>query len=457
MVGTQKTQTRRQQRVGEMVRAEISRLLTTVASDKHLAWVTITGVVMSPDLRHARVFFVPTKSEDPGILHDSLKRSAPFLQRELGRSLELRFTPVLAFQFDESLDRGYKIDELISQTSNETEMKAKKETPEEILARLVTQSDKILLCAHANPDGDAIGSLLGLGRIFHLLGKKPVLYCPDGVPGTLLFLPGSKDVVGELDVNDEFDLTVLLDTADESLLPRGFPSPQKRGTLAVIDHHMTHGEMGDIIIRRKVSAVGELLFHLTKELVWPVDSEAAQCFYTSIVSDTGSFRYTSTTPATHHTAADLITLGADPWKSATALYESYPVRRQRLLAAVAGTLRLSDDGRYAYLYCTPKMLEQTGAVKADLDGMINLGRSVDGVEISAMFRLEPEGHVKVSFRSKGQVDVADLAAQFGGGGHRNASGATIHKVSMEEAVNMVRDAARDFLDRPSAFDSNDSN
>ncbi len=457
MVGNRKNQTRRQQRVGESVRAEISRLLTTVASDKQLAWVTITDVVMAPDLRHARVFFVSAKGGDPSILHDNLKRSASFLQRELGRSLELRFTPVLAFQFDESLDQGYKIDELISQTSSETEMNAKKETPEESLARLVTQSDKILLCAHANPDGDAIGSLLGLGRIFHLLGKKPVLYCPDGIPGTLLFLPGSKDVVSELNVDDEFDLTVLLDTADESLLPRGFPSPQKRGTLAVIDHHMTHGEMGDIVIRREVSAVGELLFHLTKELVWPVDDEIAQCFYTSIVSDTGSFRYTSTTPATHHTAAELITIGADPWKSATALYESYPVQRQRLLAAVAGTLRLSDDGRYAYLYCTPKMLEQTGAAKADLDGMINLGRSVGGVEISAMFRLEPEGHIKVSFRSKGQVDVADLAARFGGGGHRNASGATLHEVSMEEAMNVVRDAARNFLDRPSAFDSNDSN
>lgn len=456
MIGSRKNQTRRQQRVGEMVRAEISRLLTTVASDKQLAWVTITDVAMSPDLRYARVFFVSTRDGDPALLHDNLKRSASFLQRELGRSLELRFTPVLAFQFDESIDQGYKIDKLISQTSSETEMKAKKETPEESLARLVAQSERILLCVHANPDGDAIGSLLGLGRIFQLMGKKPVLYCPDGIPGTLLFLPGSEEVVGEMSVDDEFDLTILMDTADEDLLPKGFPSPKKRGTLAVIDHHMTHGEMGDIVIRRKVSAVGELIFHLTKELVWPVDSEVAQCFYTSIVSDTGSFRYTSTTPATHHTAAELITLGADPWKSATALYESYPIQRQRLLAAVAGTLCLSNDGRYAYLYCTPKMLEQTGAAKADLDGMINLGRSVGGVEISAMLRLEPEGHIKVSFRSKGQVDVAELAARFGGGGHKNASGATLHDVSMEEAVDLIRDAARSFLDRPSAFDSNEA-
>jgi phosphoesterase RecJ-like protein len=308
------------------------------------------------------------------------------------------------------------------------------------------------VATHANPDGDAVGSLLGLTRILQLMGKRALAYCPDGIPDTLRFLPGTDEVATAIGGEDRFDLTLIVDTAAANLLPEGFPEPERRGPLAVIDHHGQHGELGDVVIRRDSSAVGELLFDLTRELVWPVDARVALCLYASIVADTGSFRYSSTTPHTHEVAAELMALGAEPWPVATALYESYPLQRQRLLAEVLSTLELCCDGRYADLVATQEMLARAGATKADLDGMINFGRAIAGVEISAMFRREPEGEIKVSFRSKGRLDVASLASTMGGGGHVNAAGCTLEDIDIDTAKAKIRAAAAELLARDDRVD-----
>ncbi|MCK9462183.1 MAG: 30S ribosome-binding factor RbfA [Proteobacteria bacterium] len=439
---------RRGRRVGESIRAELSRALLRQIGDPRLLRATITDVDMSPDLRSARVFYVPPGDVDREGVRAALDKAASFLRKEIGRSLALRFTPALSFHLDESFDVGSRVDSILRETRRDLDDAAKIESPEKALGRIVATSSGILLAVHANPDGDAIGSLLGMHGILRLLGKRPVAYCPDGVPATLRFLPGAEDVVAALEPDSAYELTILMDTADLALAPAGFPPAERRGVLAIIDHHAAHGDLGDIVVRRDVSAVGELLFDLAMELLWPLDERVAQCLYTSVVADTGSFRYTSTTPATHRVAAALIERGADPWAAATGLFESFSLARQRLLGLVAGTLEVSADGRCADLVCTPDMLAAAGAVKADLDGMINLGRSIEGVEISAVFRLEPEGHIKVSFRSKGRVDVAALASRFGGGGHRNASGATLRGVSIADAKSIVRKAAEELLAEP---------
>jgi phosphoesterase RecJ-like protein len=430
--------------VGESVRAELSNLLSREARDQRLSWTTITAVEMSPDLRNARVYFIDSGSGDQDRVRRGLERVAPFLQRELGRKLRLRFTPRLTFYLDESFDEAGRVDELIAETADE-DAKRRGDTPEQRLARLVADAGRILVATHANPDGDAVGSLLGLGLILELMGKEALMFCPDGIPETLRFLPGAHDVAATLDPADRFDATVVVDTAAANLLPAGFPDDERRGTLAVIDHHAQHGELGDLVIRRDASAVGEMLFDLAQELVWPVDDRVALCLYASIVADTGSFRYSSTTPHTHEVAAELTALGADPWQVATALYESYPLRRQQLLSEVLGTLETCCDGRYADLKATPEMLERAGAIKADLDGMVNYGRAVAGVEISAMFRREPDGDIKVSFRSKGRLDVGELASTMGGGGHVNAAGCTLTGMDIDEARAKIRAAVVDLI------------
>jgi bifunctional oligoribonuclease and PAP phosphatase NrnA len=442
------TDERRTRRVGESIRGVLSRLLIRQIGDPRLALATITDVRMSPDLKSARVYYVPSAGGGGGDVGAGLIKATPFFRRELGKSLALRYTPTLTFHLDDSFDKGERVDRILHETHEDAEAATRGVSVEQALAKRMAESARILLAVHANPDGDAIGSLLGMFGILRLLGKRPVPLCPDGIPRTLRFLPFSDEVVGSLDPEASFDLTILMDTADENLLPDGFPPAERRGVLAVIDHHSAHGDLGDVVIRRDVSAVGELLHDLAIELLWPLDEKIAQCLYTSVVADTGSFRYSSTTPATHRAAADLIARGADPWAAATGLFESFTLSRQRLLGRLASTLEVSADGRYAQLVCTPDMLAETGTVKADLDSMINLGRSIAGVEISALFRVEPEGHIKVSFRSKGRVDVALLSSRFGGGGHRNAAGATLRGVSLEEAKASIWKSAAELLASP---------
>jgi phosphoesterase RecJ-like protein len=437
---------RRLTRVGESIREALSKMLIRTMDDPRLSWVTITDVEVSPDLRNARAFYVVTAGgADKETVGEILGRAASFMQGELGRSLKLRYTPKLNFVFDGSFDAADRIDRLIGEVQRDRG-EGPPPSPERALARLVSESEAILVITHRNPDGDAIGSLLGFSRILHLLGKRPVTYCPDGVPKVLSFLDGVDRVVEKLDDSSSFDLTVCLDTADEKLFPPGLPGRSRMGTLAIIDHHEIHGNVGEVVIRREASSVGEILFNLQKELIWPGDAKVAECLYTSIVADTGSFRYSNTTPDTHRAAAELVASGARAWLVATALFESFPVKRQRLLALVLDTLTLACDGAYGLLWCTPEMLRAAGAVKEDLDNMVNFARAVDTVEVAAMFRVEPEGDVKVSFRSKGKFDVARLASRFGGGGHRNAAGCTLKQTPLDEAKALMERAVTRLLE-----------
>ena len=434
---------RRLVRVAESIRNEVTRLLLRTVSDPRLAWVTVTDVAVSPDLKYARVFYVVTSTEKSEKTEkataESLKKATPFIQKELGRHLTLRYTPKISFIFDNSFDDAARIDALIGEVEME-ERSMPALTPEKRLAKLLSEAEDILVITHRNPDGDAIGSLLGFSRMLRLMGKSPVTYCPDPFPKVFSFLDGIEHIVDTLPTDAVFALTVSLDTADEGLWPGGLPPRENMGEVVVIDHHDTHGEIGDVVIRREASAVGEMLLALQKELVWPIDAKVAECLYTSIVADTGSFRYSNTTPETHRAAAELLALGAQSSVVGTALFESHPVARQRLLASVLGTLELANEDRFAYLVSTPEMLEKVGAEKADLDNIINFARGIDTVRVAAMFRLEQNGDVKVSFRSKDDWDVAEVAARFGGGGHRNAAGATLRQTPLDDAVRRIREA-----------------
>ncbi|MCU0661467.1 MAG: 30S ribosome-binding factor RbfA [Myxococcota bacterium] len=440
-----KEDNRRVGRVGGLLRAELSQLLTRQVNNPSLGWVTITAVTPSPDLRHARVFWVASGGRDKRQISLAFEKAAPFLQREVGKALRLKHTPKLAFFEDKSIDNGTLVDSLLHEVETERKV-VEKRKPEERLAQLVGEAKTVLVFTHRNPDGDAIGSLLGMTCILSRMGKKTTAYCPDGVPRILQYLPGASEVQDSLEPHVVFDLSIALDVAAPDLLPKGLPESQDRGPLVVIDHHGTYGDFGDVVVRRAAaSAVGELLYDLCRELLWPLDASVAMCLYTSIVSDTGSFRYSSTTAHTHEVAAELVKLGAQPWTVATALFESFPVHRQKLLGMVLATLWVSDDGKVALLSATPEMLQQCGATKEDLDSMVNLGRSIDTVEVSALLRLEPSGEIKVSFRSKGKVDVASLAAKFGGGGHRNAAGLTLRDMTLDGAGTLIATACRELI------------
>lgn len=309
----------------------------------------------------------------------------------------------------------------------------------EIIAT-IAGAERVLVAAHRSPDGDAVGSLLGMYFILRALKKKAVAFCPDSIPPSLAFLPGAGQI--EKHIKGSFDATILLDTPERSLFPDGFES---RGTFIVVDHHACADDFGDLVLRKPAAAVGELLYYLAKDAGWPVDAQAAICLYTSIVADTSSFKYESATPRAHLAAADLMERGADPKLVSTHLFESFSAVRQRLMARVLETLTVAAAGKYACLYCSREMMETVGASPDDLEGMVNSARSVGGVELAALLREEDDGNIRVSLRSKGRFDAAAVAAHFGGGGHVNAAGFRFERISMAEARELLRRRAEEVL------------
>jgi phosphoesterase RecJ-like protein len=204
-------------------------------------------------------------------------------------------------------------------------------------------------------------------------------------------------------------------------------------------HQRVYGEYNYLDF--SAAAVGELAFLLLRELGLAIDPTIATCIYTSIVADTGGFKYDSTAPRTHRIAAELLEAGAKPYEVASAIFENESMARLALLSQVLATLHVDPSGKIASVHVTREMLEQTGAAEEDVEGMVNYARSVMGVEVGMLFRETSEGSIRVGLRSRRHVDVGAVAKQFGGGGHARASGCGLH-TSMEEAKVRVLNAVR---------------
>ena len=300
------------------------------------------------------------------------------------------------------------------------------------VAEALRSGSRFLVTSHRNPDGDAVGSMLGAARLLADSGREAVVFHPDPIPGPYRFLAGADAVVGSPEeVTGGFEGVVVLDVGERDRIAEVFPAGAAAAPILVIDHHMTHGELGDVVWRRPASAVGEMLVELARHLGWPVSVEFAECAYTAILSDTGSFRYSSTTAGCLEAAAWLVERGVQPWKVASHVYEGWPCERLRLLGDVLGTLELSCDGRLASMVVDEAMLAVRGATVDMTEGFVNYGRMVAGVEVAALLRERGAGTFRVSLRSRGRVDVSSIAADIGGGGHPNAAGATAHGLLAE--------------------------
>lgn len=298
---------------------------------------------------------------------------------------------------------------------------------------------RVLCTCHRRPDADALGSALGLSRHLRTMGKEAFVYVPEPLSPSLEYLVGPGEVRATLDHETAIDLVVVTDTAAASLLPKGLP---RDVPLLVIDHHAAHEPFGDLVLRDvDASSTGEVVLGLLDELglsdVPP--REVAEPIYAALVADTGGFRYSSTTAATMRLGARLLDGGADPWKTAYHLFEDWAPERLRLLSEVIASLSTRFDGKLAVLEVTREMLARTGADDDMVEGLVNYGRMLRGVEIAALlweFEVRDEGgvrrDVKVSLRSRGALDVSALAVELGGGGHRAAAGAQL-RCSLEEA------------------------
>ncbi len=308
----------------------------------------------------------------------------------------------------------------------------------EKMVGIIRNANNILVTMHCRPDGDAAGSAIAMAHMLKALGKTVTVYNVDEIPEQFTFLNGAEEIVHELDATD-FDLCLVLDCGHINLLGRKFPYDKLTCPLAFIDHHSI--PYPDCIVNlhdAQASAVGEILFHLCNALDVELTTDIAAALYTSIITDTGSFRYTSTSADSMRVCACLLATGIDVWDIASNIYENNPVEKVKLLGLVLQTLWLSKDGRLACLNANRHMLRQCHCPGSMTDGFINYARSIHGVEVSIFLTELDRDLYRLSFRSRGNIDVSQIAARFDGGGHKNAAACTV-KGTVESIRKQVED------------------
>jgi phosphoesterase RecJ-like protein len=300
----------------------------------------------------------------------------------------------------------------------------------------IRQAETVLITTHEGPDGDAVGSALGLAAFLRGLDKQVVVHMADPVPELYRFLPGADTV--RSDIPDQgFDLAFVLDVGEFRRAGKLFGGFGRIGSTINIDHHLTCEKFGNInLIDEQAAATGALVYRVIKAFGNGISLEAALCLYVAILTDTGSFRYSNSNQEAFTVAGELVARGINAWDVSEKLYESQPRKRLELLARALPTLEFVRNGQAASITVTMDMYAETGANAELTDGFVNYPRSIKGVEVAVFFRQLEEARFKVGFRSKGLVNVAALAKAFGGGGHHNAAGGNVDG-TLEEVKRIV--------------------
>ena len=315
--------------------------------------------------------------------------------------------------------------------------------PGELLEALRKPGGTVLCLGHVHPDGDVLGTLLGLGLALSAAGASVTFAGPHPVPDVLAFLPGSDRWQVWKAAPAFFDIIVMTDCPNpdrsEGLL-EGARGPRSR--VLNIDHHPDNRRYGSIDwIDPSAAATGEMIFDLLVALGLPLTPAIALNLFTAVHTDTGSFRYSNTTPRTFRIAAELAAAGADPALVSDRLYQQRGRDSLVQLGTVLRRVEVSDDGQVAWL-SVPRDLVPHELVESE--DLVSYPRSIGGVKVAVLLREEAPGTVKASLRAKGEVAVNKIAHRFGGGGHENAAGCTLSG-TLEEAAASLLQAVREAL------------
>ncbi len=312
------------------------------------------------------------------------------------------------------------------------------------LQRLVKENNKFLIVSHVNPEGDAVGSCIGLALGLEKLGKYTYILSKSPVPETYKFLPHSDRIKTVLP-SSGFDVLCLVDC---NTMERTGLTGLKAKNTAIIDHHIPPPGVpagmfrsGQLVsfIDEHASAAGELVYRLLHALSVPMDKALAVNLYTSIYTDTGGFRYSNTGHETLKIASKLIEAGAEPWGVTKEVYESTPFNTMKLLAMTLSTLE--KKGATAFITINRQMFKKTKTSPEDTENIVDFPRRIKGVEVAVLFREERDNLYKLSLRSKGKVNVAEICTSFGGGGHANAAGCRV-KGNLEEVKSKIFNAIK---------------
>jgi phosphoesterase RecJ-like protein len=311
--------------------------------------------------------------------------------------------------------------------------------PLEAILEVLRGGKRFLVCSHARPDGDAVGSTLALSMLLEQMGKQAVAVVADLVPSSYRRLPGAERIRLIQRVSEPFDAVILLECD-------GPERAEIEGLEAYfqinIDHHYSGRDYAQLNwIDKDAASVGEMVYRLVKAAGARVTPEMAACLYTTLLTDTGGFRYGSVTAGTFELARELVEAGADAVRIAEEVCFSAPMSKMLLLGAALKNLK--REGRVAWLSVSHQDMIRCCAATEDSEGIVNYAAGMEGIEAAVFLRETAEGLVRVSIRSKGRVNVAQLAGRMGGGGHKSAAGCTVPGPlarAIEEILPMVKAA-----------------
>jgi phosphoesterase RecJ-like protein len=302
---------------------------------------------------------------------------------------------------------------------------------------VLRRGERFLVCSHSRPDGDAVGSILAMGMLIEQLGKRADLVTADGVPAIYRHLPGAENIRHALRVRGPYDAVILLECD-------GLERAKLRGLepfyLINIDHHLSGRPYAHLNwIDYGAASVGELVYRLVKSAEANLTREMATCLYTTLLTDTGGFTYGSVSESTFALAREFVQAGADPVVIAREV--CYSATTSKILLLGAALNNLQREGRIAWLWVTHSDMVRTCAAEEDCEGIVNVALGIAGIEVAVFLRELPEKVIRVSLRSKGRVNVAEIAERLGGGGHGNAAGCTLQgplSRATEEILTEVR-------------------
>lgn len=311
--------------------------------------------------------------------------------------------------------------------------------PEQIL-RDINHTSNVALFTHSHPDGDALGSILGLASLLESLGKNVFCLLEEPVSHLYAFLPDQDKLSVSIEEYQEFIaaaggdvVSIALDCGDANRLGILKNEVLSQSPFWVIDHHQSHVDFGTgRWVDSTASSTGEMVYEIGLLLEANVDYNAAFNLYVAISTDTGFFRYECTGQRTMEIAGQLIGKGVKPEEIGGHIYDNFSKERLKLMELVVGSLILLEDDQIAFMSVTRKMLNESGAKLQDVEGFIDLPRSLTTVKVAVLLKESQNGTISVSMRAKGKCDVATVAQYFGGGGHRNAAGFSYDGKSLAE-------------------------
>jgi phosphoesterase RecJ-like protein len=288
------------------------------------------------------------------------------------------------------------------------------------VVELIENKNTFGITTHIKPDGDGVGSSLGLCWLLRSLGKDAEVIVRGDVPPAYRDLPGAEEIKDVREVNAKYDAVFVIECSD-------LDRPGIKGLDTVftvnIDHHATSEHFGTINwIDSTASAVGEMIYNLCKAIGGRITKEIAECVYLALVTDTGSFHFPNTSDRTLKVASELIKAGAEPTKIGNSVYYNYPWSRIELMRQVLSTVRRDESGRIAILRQTTEMERSAGTIDGDNNGFVNIPLTAREISATLYMREVEPGKYRASLRSKGSINVAKVAEKFGGGGHKNAAG-----------------------------------